>query len=718
MDFLSRHGLIPSYSFPVHSLSLEVIAETKKENYGFKDSDIVLTRDASLGISEYAPGAEVVANGRIWTSRGLTRAPRQFMPKEWYIACPACHHVDVDVSRDGLPVACSNCGSREKRFSRQFVSPHGFVTSYEERIGKDPGQARRRERPADEARLLTIPRDEEFHASDHNLIRTTLLRAQADKDEMSGRLFVVNRGPKGSGYWICPLCHASEPAGNSTPSKWMHKNPLNGETCLCTKPGLPNDLVHQFETDVLILRIGRPIPQAEKDMEDPSTFSDCFARTLAEACRYAAANQLEIQAHELRATYKKRGAALDVILFDSISGGAGYCAELAGIPVTALLNRAARKLDCPNSCETACTACLCDYSNQNSWDQFLRKPVLRWLQELLTVAERTPLAEIGAIPWPTPSLLRLTEELADSSEVHLFAPILDNEATEVTPDGGTLGWALGQLMAGKHLHVHIGQDLCGKIANAGSVRAALRHFSPWLEDGRLRIGYVKPNPTCYSKTPRIFSPVGTHKAWYTLDPLAPLLDTLLPEPIFRSQSQATQEQSSMMATTRWYSAADLRPALPLERFPFRAGEQRDLKRVFRILAEQHVERLIIHDPFCESHIDKLFSFLQSVKGIVKSIDRIEVRCRELSTEDRRYQLPAVVKARLETAIAKFATRNVEVAIAPQFQKRQFHDRWVQFKFIDCASGVSHTHRFDLTGGIDYLMDPSATTTVYRYEIDS
>jgi len=32
IDFFSTRGLIPSYSFPVHSLSLEVISETKHES--------------------------------------------------------------------------------------------------------------------------------------------------------------------------------------------------------------------------------------------------------------------------------------------------------------------------------------------------------------------------------------------------------------------------------------------------------------------------------------------------------------------------------------------------------------------------------------------------------------------------------------------------------------------------------------------------------------
>ena len=46
-------------------------------------ADVSLNRDASLGISEYAPGAEVVANGRIWESAGLASYPKAFMPTRW-----------------------------------------------------------------------------------------------------------------------------------------------------------------------------------------------------------------------------------------------------------------------------------------------------------------------------------------------------------------------------------------------------------------------------------------------------------------------------------------------------------------------------------------------------------------------------------------------------------------------------------------------------------
>ena len=46
--------------------------------------------------------------------------------------------------------------------------------------------------------------------------------------------------------------------------------------------------------------------------------------------------------------------------------------------------------------------------------------------------------------------------------MHLFSPILDNDAAEVKPDTGTLGWMLGLLNAGKKIFMHMGQDLCCK----------------------------------------------------------------------------------------------------------------------------------------------------------------------------------------------------------------------------------------------------------------
>ena len=81
---------------------------TPGQSFGFGEGDVVLNRDAAMGISEYAPAAEVIANGRIWRSSGLAYYPRMFMPTEYYVACPECHHVDIGVSREDVPSNCTN----------------------------------------------------------------------------------------------------------------------------------------------------------------------------------------------------------------------------------------------------------------------------------------------------------------------------------------------------------------------------------------------------------------------------------------------------------------------------------------------------------------------------------------------------------------------------------------------------------------------------------
>ena len=63
-----------------------------------------------------------------------------------------------------------------------FIEPRGFVTHYGNRRGRDPGMVRKRERPADEARLIALPTDESFDETGHPGIRFALLPAETGDD--------------------------------------------------------------------------------------------------------------------------------------------------------------------------------------------------------------------------------------------------------------------------------------------------------------------------------------------------------------------------------------------------------------------------------------------------------------------------------------------------------------------------------------------------------
>jgi hypothetical protein len=723
IDQLSRRGLIPSYSFPVHSLTLEVLTESKNSHSSWEKSDIALTRDASLGISEYAPGAEVVANGRIWTSRGLVYSSRIFMPTEYYMACQDCHHVDVDVSRDGLPRECTNCGSKRGRQPRSFLVPRGFVTSYDERAGSDPGLVRRREIPADEARLLTMPLDEMFTDSDHSLVGTTLLRAQSplhqqpDRQALPGSLFIVNRGTHRFGYTICPFCHRAEAAKKAVPVKWPnHIDPLTGATCSYTQQIAPSDLVHRFDTDVAILRISELLPQPPPEEEDPKEYRENCARTLTEALRFAAADLMNVQSRDLRATYRLRNAFADVILYDAIAGGAGYCARLVEkFSVSTLLERASQILDCRQECATACTACLCDYSNQRNWDQFLRRPVQSWLEALCIQTTPSFASDSSAKLWVEPSVAALQARTESLAELHLFLPRISDAIISIDLAEDILRWLVTSLNGGQRISIHTAQDLAKAARKLpDSARKLLLRLEPWLATGQMRFGSCHINDEDAVALPRIFSPHLGGLVMYSLAPTTPMLQSLLPKPMFEGFSSAASLERirSLMAQTIWWTAKEIEASLPIERFALVAGQERDLPSVFNAVTEQHIERLIIRDPYCGANTSRLKELIQFLKQNASALSSVEVHCRELHSDDKRYESIPQMTERIQRELT-FSGTKISAYVASFHKHRLLHDRSLEIDIIS-SDGSKLTHNFDLSGGVDHLMDKSRPTTVYRY----
>lgn len=725
VDQLSQRSLIPTYSFPVHSLTLEVTREIGRQA-SFHGGDIALNRDASLGISEYAPGGEVIANGRIWRSDGLARYPRMFMPVRHYVACPDCHHVAVGEERDDLPGECPNCGGNALSNARAFVEPRGFVTAYEERHGKDPGSYRRRQRPADEARLLAIPREEQFANTDHPLLRMALLRAVPfDEEQPSGRMFIVNRGAHGHGYHICPLCQHAEPATYETAfkkgkGKFRHREPLNGESCRNADRPWPQDLSHGFDTDVLLLRFGCPLPPTPQDSPNPRLFREGFARTLSEALRFAATEVLQLQPQELRAGFRLTVHFLEVILYDAVAGGAGYCVRLdQEVSAFDLLRRAANRLDCPRDCTGGCRACLCDYSNQRAWDLFDRQSVLDWLQKLTDDATPDPFVQGGATRWEQPSLKGLNERLAGRDRLHLLG--LSLEAVE-GEDERTRQWLLDWLNNGRRAAIHLLRPLetqPGKMS--ARQRRTLRHLYPFVADGRLQVGHLEGYDTIQvTALPRLFTdPLPGMSAWFSARPVPALLEELLSEPVYQYRADAGLVEclERIVNQTQWYSPQQLQAGSPIDRWALAAGEPRRLEIYFAPLAGAHVEHLLVRDPYCGAGPKQraaLVALLRFIRDRVTGLERLTVYCREQSHKNSNYEAPAQIGQGLTEALADIHDHPA-IKVQPFRTSRSFHDRSLDVTVVD-QEGCTVTHRYDLSGGVDRLMDVAAETRIYHYRM--
>jgi ATP-dependent helicase YprA (DUF1998 family) len=381
-----RLGFLPTYSFPVNSVQLEVLSGNQSGQFRRPwEEDILLVRDARLGISEYAPGAQVIAAGRVWESYGIGQYPKHFMPTRYYRECPECRHVETAEERTDFDSACPKCSAIPATAARAFIEPKSFVTCSDKPNGQDPGLTRLRPPLAQEARLLSAADEAAFLLSPTNVPRTSW----AWQDAQHGRMFVVNKGKgRGFGFLRCRCGYTKllrNQPDEQREKQRAHKTPFNLQ---CQSPfWYPHeDLAHEFRTDVLQVRLDYSIPVPQKlPPKELDDWVDRFTRTLAEAVRRGGADLLGIEPRELAVTIRTRPFGYpEVILYDTVAGGAGYCRMLVDRhSMHQVLTAACEALHCHAACTHACRVCLQDYDNQRIWEKLDRQPVLCWIEQLL-----------------------------------------------------------------------------------------------------------------------------------------------------------------------------------------------------------------------------------------------------------------------------------------------------------------------------------------------
>jgi len=709
---LAYNGLIPTYSFPVHSLTLEVNRE-QKSSWGYNSSDIALNRDAALGISEYAPGSRVVANGRVWSSAGLTYSPRQFMPERFFKSCPECNHVEIKEEKDDLSSECPFCGYEKRGLSQVFIEPYGFTTDYKEREGLNPAHYRPRKIFADEARLITQARDQDFQSSGHHGIKKALMPSIGTDDVEPGLLFVVNRGPYGSGFHRCHLCNRMEPAKKKQTLPKKHDDIRTGITCLSKNMSFPVCLAHTFTTDIIIFRFIDALSN-DQDRSDQDNYNiDSMAITLSEAMRFAAIEILNIQDSELKATFKIRGNKADVILYDSIPGGAGYSSKLMDLPVKDLLSQTISKLKCPSGCETACRSCLCDYSNQLRWDAFKRKPVLKWLEKISKNKANLPVN--NAVPWEKYSIEGLSRRLVGFNELHLAGKSLLSDNTVV--NGDSLNWLKSQLDAQKKIFCHLTQSVPYKPKElSANQRLCWNYLRPYIQGGHLVITQIKK---MISPLPRVFpSPVEGAPAFYSGYSEASLLDNIVPHPVY----SVAMSKDQVMQLSNFINQAQVHPetitdsASP-EIMKLSEGESREVNFIFKSLCKAHLENFVIEDPYCGLKVNrpKLLKLIGEISQLSENLEKISIVTREPHYKDYNWESRGMIQSILHKEVSSLGFPEDKISIKVMDYKfgRKMHDRTLRAKVLT-VDGSSQTHIYDLSGGVDYLMDQSRSTKVYHY----
>jgi hypothetical protein len=82
-------------------------------------------------------------------------------------------------------------------------------------------------------------------------------------------------------------------------------------------------------------------------------------------------------------------------------------------------------------------------------------------------------------------------------------------------------------------------------------------------------------------------------------------------------------------------------------------------------------------------------------------------------KDYKYESPSEVKNKIHEITKNLNLGKLESIVYPFRTGRDLHDRYVTFKTVD-ANGELSRHTFDLSGGIDLLMNERTETRIYYY----
>ena len=360
---LSDYGILPSYNYPIYVDELRLYECPRTES---PRKDLKLQRDRSISLNEYFPGRIIVAGKIHIRSTGLWKGFK-FQPFKY---CKECAYIDTREPRMS-PDACPNgCGSL---VSLHAVRPlGGFIGKVEVGLTRQDPELFSVARsqflfdPAGNPPLPLTPvglainaaRQTSFNIEKSGArMRTFVPRPDSDQTLELGKSQVRDVALPGNQQAEC-LVMPSE----------------------CNGPREKYFLMHEFTTDILRLQVrdnqvGRILRSAAAFLEAANSDDEGEKRkantmwlwTLTQALAIGGARLLQIDPREIAFTFRcaPTDALLnrEAILFDTASGGAGYCDQLFD-DLNGLFKTAIDVLDCREKCGDSCYSCLRSFDNQ------------------------------------------------------------------------------------------------------------------------------------------------------------------------------------------------------------------------------------------------------------------------------------------------------------------------------------------------------------------
>lgn len=414
---LATRAFLPGYGFPTDVVTLNTgnVLDYKRQkvfkaaNKKTREDNVAISRglpsrNLAIAIREYAPGTDVVIDGRVHRSAGISlnwqklhiedAKDAQKFDLAW--RCSHCGQTgyENDVSRQSkLEIFCSNdqCGKiiPDKDDSRRkVIQPTGFVTDF------------------------YIEPSNDITSNDYIPVQPAWISARGGSVSLpnpslgfmvfdhQGTVFNHVSGINGAGYALCMTCGRAEPMTQTGdfPSSLspgnLHYSPRpdkfsrdseTGKRTHCDGSSKIMDSIHlgaYSQTDVFELVLRNPdtneyITQNEE--------GEIVATTLAVALRKALTQVLGISTSEVKYNIRPSrisagGTAMVLQLYDSVSGGAGFSTS-AALYIQSVLRKMKAALNCDDNCEDCCASCLLDSDSRFSINKLNRHLALGWLSD-------------------------------------------------------------------------------------------------------------------------------------------------------------------------------------------------------------------------------------------------------------------------------------------------------------------------------------------------
>ena len=390
LDFLFQCDLMPTYAFPRNMAEFSI--ERRPVDFGNPEIIQKPQQGLSTALSEYAPGRALVVNKEQYIVGSVTarseysepnRAAKLFQEKRVFFQCGSCFFTEENPSARHSGMACDHCQSTKTEII-DVIQPEVMYP-----LGREPRDKQDNDEDVyTRATSAQLPFVGEEDNSDLMSFKATARSAS----RLNQELVMLNRGKSDSGtfdgFLVCTKCGRASPETDhdTGPHQRDYYVTRNSGKNDCDGEFKKVNLGYAFNSDVFLMRIPINFPLVNETYGLKNQALVSSARTLAEAMLIRARIFLEIESSELNCGVRLlrlgAGLVLDIFIYDTAAGGAGY-AKLVGDYSNTIFDGAKEHLttDC---CDESCYMCLRDYQNRfshSSLDKGLGLDLWRYIED-------------------------------------------------------------------------------------------------------------------------------------------------------------------------------------------------------------------------------------------------------------------------------------------------------------------------------------------------